>query len=94
MKIRLGFVSNSSSSSFLVSLSVLNPHQIESLEEHCSKPIGHYGDGWNVSVNYSQNIVEGCTYMRNNEPGQSQGDLEDWLRDNSFPVHLFKFEND
>ncbi len=40
MKIRTGFVSNSSSSSFIIDLDVLSPRQIRLIEEH----IEHFGE--------------------------------------------------
>ena len=92
MKIRNGFVSNSSSSSFIVKRKYLSDEQINQLFEKCNKPFGTYKDTWEVTA--ILDVVTGFTSMRNNSPGENEGDLQDWLTDNGFPVSKFKWEVD
>ena len=61
MKIRNGFVSNSSSSSFLIPINALNYHQIKKIEEHykdCDP-----SEVWTIEVN--DKCVFGYTFMDN-----------------------------
>ena len=61
MKIRNGFVSNSSSSSFVISTSDLTMRQYDQLEKHyhhCDR-----GDSW--IINYGKENVTGYTHMDN-----------------------------
>ena len=73
MKTRQGFVSNSSSSSFVVALSVLNEKEIRKFldyEEH-SDGEDHW-DSWNISIDEYRGVISGTTYMDN-------GDLDTYL---------------
>ena len=88
MKTRLGYVSNSSSSSFVIARELLTKEQIESLEKFCEEPVGPYHDKWNIYFNH---IVEGFCDMNNNcdEPGG----LEWWMKENGFPMEAIKWEH-
>lgn len=69
MKMRLGFVSNSSSSSFVIPLSVLTAEQLAMILNHIEVARGfnmidiNEYDGWDISVNNIE--VEGFTFMDN-----------------------------
>lgn len=80
MKIRNGFVSNSSSSSFIVAINQLTEDQIEKLmtypaectfpgEWHSTDEFGkyYYGDGWNIHKNDSGGFITGFTIMDNGD---------------------------
>ena len=71
MKIRAGFVSNSSSASFVASLSVLTREQIQAIVDYCDDP-DQNEDGWSAYVNVSMGLLEGYTSMNN-------GAFSDWL---------------
>jgi hypothetical protein len=92
MKIRKGFVSNSSSSSFIVGRNQLSEEQVNALLEKCNRTVGEYDDSWSISINEWK--VSGFTTMRNNTPGNHEGDLADWLREMGYPVNAFEWEND
>ena len=68
MKKRLGFVSNSSSSSFIINLSDITVEQFDKLLIIASAPIGEYGDSWDITED--NGAVHGFTIMDN---GQDQG---------------------
>ena len=76
MKIRSGFVSNSSSSSFVVALSVLTDSEKEKIlgySNYVNADVDHvWTDDWNISVNDKNEIIYGSTYMDN-------GDLKEYL---------------
>ena len=90
MKIRTGFVSNSSSSSFVVSTAALTQSQIEKLCEACDGSFGQCKDHWNINM-YHTGLISGYTSMNN---GQDEDGLEAWLKDNGYPLSAFKFEHD
>jgi len=92
MKIRQGFVSNSSSSSFVIARSYLTEEQICALRAHCDGPVGMWHDTWNIYENEYQ--VTGSTIMRNNTPGECEDDLADWMFQHLYPMHLIHWEND
>lgn len=61
MKIRTGFVSNSSSASFVINKNDLSANQIERLLDYPKSDKNE--DGW--SVTDSGNTINGCTIMDN-----------------------------
>ena len=61
MKVRRGFVSNSSSSSFLIPINALNYCQIKMIEEHYTEC--DPSDVWKIEVN--DKCVFGYTFMDN-----------------------------
>lgn len=81
MKIRHGFVSNSSSSSFIVSMDVLNEEQIEKLMNYNPKYTFngkysglksnfddcYFGDNWNVNRDKNRHQITGYTNMDNGD---------------------------
>lgn len=89
MKIRYGFVSNSSSSSFIIRKSQLSEEQLEKLYSVCDSPIGSYSDEWNIHED--GNFVRGSTYMDN---GQDEDGLEAWLKENGYPMGHFTWDRD
>jgi hypothetical protein len=91
MKVRTGFVSNSSSSSFVLPKEFISEEMLCALKAHCSSSVGMYQDSWDVSSDDWK--VYGYTTMRNNTPGEGEGDLKDWMEKNGFPMHKIKWEN-
>ncbi len=87
MKIRHGFVSNSSSSSFVVDTSVLSEHQIDEL---LHVPTEHNEDSWCIRAE-NGNIV-GFTIMRNCI--DEHGDIEYWMKKTGYPMSSITFDND
>ncbi len=67
MKIRSGFVSNSSSSSFMIHLDKLNAKQLFMIQNHAEMGekmgVGDYYQQWNLTVN--EFYVKGETSMDN-----------------------------
>jgi hypothetical protein len=92
MKVRAGFVSNSSSSSFVLPREIISQEMLSALESHCCGTVGMYKDSWDIS--YDNWKVYGYTTMRNNSPGEGEGDLKDWMEKNGFPMNKIKWEND
>jgi hypothetical protein len=90
MKVRQGFVSNSSSSSFVVAKAYLTGLQIGQLIEFCEHPVGEYRDTWNITVD--EYNVRGFTCMNNNM--SDEGGLEDWMTKRGFPMPAIVWEYD
>ena len=90
MKQRQGFVSNSSSCSFVIPTALLSDNQIESLKHKCSVPVGMYQDSWDVYIDEYR--VTGFTPMKNNARGEYEGDLFDWMEEQGFPMNSVKIE--
>ena len=72
MKIRIGFVSNSSSSSFIINKKNLNEHQLESIRNHkddineFQKEVGYEcSEGDAYSIIESDEYIVGTTSMDN-----------------------------
>jgi hypothetical protein len=63
MKIRSGFVSNSSSSSFIVALSKMRPKDVETLLEYARSEKNI--DGWYIFSDEDKGILRGSTIMDN-----------------------------
>jgi hypothetical protein len=86
MKIRNGFVSNSSSSSFVVALSVLS-------EEEKQKILGYvpfsnadeYKDHWSIRIDEIRGVIYGFTTMDN-------GDLSKYLGEELNGKFIFEGE--
>lgn len=97
MKTRHGFVSNSSSSSFIVAKTYLTEDQINRLVEVCNEPVGEYGDVWLIASEQSENLeddsfyITGFTSMDN---GRDDDGLETWLKNNGYPMQAFKWDRD
>ena len=80
MKIRSGFVSNSSSSSFIVNKKFLSENDIKTIKEH-DKAAGE--DSWYISED--ENFLMGDTIIDNFSMIQ-------YLRENNINTTHFKFE--
>ena len=68
MKIRNGFVSNSSSASFIINKYDISAKQLDQIIDHaeeCEKYHMHCGDSDAWSIDSSGHVVEGKTWMDN-----------------------------
>jgi hypothetical protein len=67
MKIRNGFVSNSSASSFVISLNDITAMQFKMIENHAgiAKALGGYDDDDSWYIDIEGAIVKGSTFMDN-----------------------------
>lgn len=68
MKIRYSFVTNSSSSSFLISKKVLTPNQVKAIWKHIElgRKLGiSVDDDSRWDIEESENFISGITYMDN-----------------------------
>lgn len=76
MKIRNGFVSNSSSSSFVVALSVLSDDEKKKILDYVpfsnDESVDEYRDHWSIHVDEKHGVLYGFTTMDN-------GDLSKYL---------------
>ena len=89
MKIRSGFVSNSSSSSFVVSLSVISASDLQKLLQYSDVeevPRRGWRDSWSIEVNEEKGIVRGWTSMDN-------GDLDEYLKANGIDDSVFTYDH-
>lgn len=80
MKTRYGFVSNSSSASFVVAIDKITTDQLDKLERWCSQ------NDWSFSIDKNAGLAEGWTSMDN-------GELNEWLEKemiNHNPVKVFQ----
>lgn len=89
MKNRLGFVSNSSSSSFIIKKESISQGQLEKLLDHCIyEKYGAIDDAWNIDLGEEEcKYIIGYTDMDN-------FDMESFCFDNSIPVKFFSDEYD
>ncbi len=92
MKNRSGFVSNSSSSSFIVNLNELTAREALRLMEYPSAVVESaeqrgWKDSWTIEVNLDQNRISGWTAMDNGDLGEY---LEKWGIDDK----KFSWESD
>jgi len=79
MKIRNGFVSNSSSSSFVINRSKLSKIQIKRIHDHIFHASKHpnifpFLEDWEIEENEDMDTITGFTWMDN-------FDMETYLRD-------------
>ena len=81
MKIRHGFVSNSSSSSFVVARTHLTTAQLNDLIALCQDPVGKWDDYWEINI--TNNQVHGFTAMDN---GSMDDGIYAWMVANGFPM--------
>ena len=67
MKTRTGFVSNSSSSSFIINLADVSTYELKAITEYLDDPTKSdpYPDDWSYKIDYDKNVVEGYTIMDN-----------------------------
>jgi hypothetical protein len=72
MKVRLGFVSNSSSSSFVVALSVLKQSDIDAIMNYAESEDNH--DAWTIRKEDFRGVICGWTILDNNS-------IRDFIRD-------------
>ena len=89
MKVRNGFVSNSSSSSFVISLDALNPLQVFAIKGHSTMceivNMKCDGDAWYIDIDEDEKTVEGRTTMDN-------FDMEEYLSKIGVPSHVINWD--
>ena len=83
MKIRLGFVSNSSSSSFVVNLDLFSPKLLREISNQ-NLNLEEY-EKWDIDINYEKNLFEAFTIMDN-------FNLKDFLIKKGIPSEEIKDE--
>ena len=89
MKIRSGFVSNSSSSSFVVSTDALSASELMRLlkyQDVDGVPVDEYRDLWQITVDKDKGLVEGWTNMDN-------GDLDEYLKKQHIDNSKFTYDD-
>jgi hypothetical protein len=82
MKIRSTFVSNSSSSSFVVSLGSLTPKEINVILSYLKFYKEKSKDCWRINKDLERNVIRGKTNMDN-------GDLKVYLIERGVDVNKF-----
>ena len=88
MKTRYGFVSNSSSSSFVVSLDDITAKQLRMLLELDRTTVGRCGDSWSISMD--DKTVRGYTHMDN---GGAEDGLHRWMVDHKFNMDAVEWSD-
>ena len=86
MKTRLGFVSNSSSSSFIVKMAILTDDEIEKIMGYDRLQDYTNHDFWVMEKNDEAGIIQGATYMDNDY-------FKEYLGDELFNKLTFEGEN-
>jgi len=92
-KIRNGFVSNSSSSSFIVSLDKLSGKDLSVILEYPKrngeprKNDDYYYDSWDIEMDRDNGVLKGFTTMDND-------DLDNYLRENNVSTKHFSWQCD
>jgi hypothetical protein len=81
MKIRSGFVSNSSSASFVASMHVLTATEYKSIVDYLTDPLQNE-DGWSYRVDEHAALLMGFTVMDNDN-------FSDWLEKRNINVVRF-----
>lgn len=84
MKTRLGFVSNSSSASFTVSLDRISARDADILLNYPSWAAQNDGDDWSIYKDEERGLITGYTIMDN-------CNLSDYIRANNIDESLFHF---
>jgi len=91
MKTRQGFVSNSSSASFIVSLEKITAKDALKLMDYDKLPADAMGrewkDGWDIEVDFTKGLIHGCAIMDN-------GDLSEYLIKENVNISLFVWKHD
>ena len=92
MKRRQGFVSNSSSSSFVINLDDLNANQVQAIQNHITHAqendydeIEYFDDKDRWSITVGTEIIRGSTWMDN-------FDMFTFLRKINVPDHVIKWD--
>lgn len=86
MKNRSGFVSNSSSSSFVVSRHRLSERDVNLLLNYPGSEPDKYHDGWWIYVSESDSSIHGSTIMDNS-------DLSDYCKEHNIDTTHFEYED-
>ena len=89
MKFRGGFVSNSSSSSFIIGLDDISASQIKELLSLDCVPIGDYRDYWDISMD--DKTIIGYTSMDN---GGEESGMHFYLKNAGFPMNKIRWTHD
>lgn len=97
MKIRTGFVSNSSSASFVVALDKITAadalklmaytHNGREVLGHIDGASREWVDSWSIDPDYHRGVIRGWTSMDN-------GDLSEYLEKVGVDTSLFTWEGD
>jgi len=88
MKIRNGFVSNSSSTSFTINIDRLSARDSMILMDYpavACKPDSGYSDYWDITKDFNRGLIIGSTNMDND-------DLSDYLEKNGVDKSAFHWE--